>query len=318
MSQNPFNNRDQLKYAENVILNFQKSNLPISACLSILEKSTEELVLFETIKLIKNHIVYNWHGVTDEEKNFLRQTLLNYVINKQNLAISVREKVLQIISIIIKRNYIEDKGVEIMNLFAEIKRMIYSGNPDQQVLSCLITISLLQEFANTISSDDTCLTFEEHFKAKKYFEIKDLLSIFELILSSVEELIRVFNAQDKSHLNLMKHFLHILEIILTWGYVTTIIPRLIKTCETIASVNQVNPLRLNSNWSEIMLSEKTMEIFYFLYYRVRGQMDLQPKALNCLIQLSTLNGSIFVTNGPESSFKYFSTYLKFYLELLKK
>lgn len=116
----------------------------------------------------------------------------------------------------------------------------------------------------------------------------------------------------------MKYFLHILEIILTWGYVTTIIPRLIRTCETIASFSQVLPLRLNTNWSDIMLNEKTMEIFYFVYWKVRDQIELQPKALSCLIQLSTLNGSIFVTNGPESSFNYFNSYLKFYLELLKK
>lgn len=299
-------------------MNFQKSNLPVNTCLGILEKTSEELVLFETIKLIKNHIVLNWHGISDEEKIFLRQTLLNYVINKPHLALSVREKVLQIISIIIKRKYIEDKGTEIAQLLSQIKNMIYSGVQDQQILACLITISLLQEFANTVKSDDTCLTFEEHFKAKKYFEMKDLLSIFELILKSVEELIKVFNIQEKSHTHLLKYFLHILEIILTWGYVTTVIPRLISTCETLANINQAPPLRLSTQWSEIILSERTLEIFYFVYWKVREHYDLQPKALSCLIQLSTLNGSIFVANGPESSFGYFSNYLKFYLELLKK
>lgn len=180
--------------------------------------TTEELILFETIKLIKNAVVFEWHGITDEEKNLLRQRLLNYVTNQLQLPLSVREKILQIISIIIKRKYIDDSGEELKQLINEIKSMIYSGNPDQQILACMMILSMLQEFNNTVKSDDVCLTFEEHFKAKKFFELKELLNVFVLILKPMEELGKVFDVENKAHFNLMKYFLQIMELILSWGY----------------------------------------------------------------------------------------------------
>ena len=210
--------RNALKLSENVILNFQKSRLHYGFCLQILERTKDELLLFETTKLIKNAIIFEWNKISDEEKNQLRQTLLNNVTINNQLPLSVREKILQINSLIIKRKYIDDAGVEVTQLMSVIKNMIYSGHSDQQILACMMLLSILQEFNNTVKSDDVCLTFEEHFKAKKFFELKELLNVFLLILKPIEELLAVFQIENKSHFNLMKYFLQIMEVILGWGF----------------------------------------------------------------------------------------------------
>ena len=98
-----------------------------------------------------------------------------------------------------------------------------------------------------------------------------------------------------------------------------IIPkRLLNACETMANINQTPPLRISGTWKNVMLNSSTVELFHFLYWKVRSNEELQPKAMTCLIQLSTLNGSVFISGGSEASFMYFSNYLNYYLELLKK
>lgn len=75
--------------------------MTIPQCFHILENSRVELVLFETVKMMKNILIYEWRGLNDEDKILLRQKLLDYVINNQRLPASVNERVLQIVSIMV-------------------------------------------------------------------------------------------------------------------------------------------------------------------------------------------------------------------------
>lgn len=294
--------------------------MPLQLCFEVLEKSNVELVLFETVKLIKNVVVYEWNGMSPEEKNLLRQKLMNFVIQRQELPQSVGERVLQVVAIIIKRKYIEDKGVELAELLEDIRKMIFeSGNPRIQGLSCHIVITLLQEFSNTVNSEDVTLTFEEHFRAKKSFEIKELLHLFQLILKGMEELTSVLDITNESHFQLLEFFLKIMEIMLSWSYLTALIPnrliRLLTYMENVNNVKQMQPLRLLPQWRALMLNPKTLELFFVVYWKIRGNPQLQRKGINCLIQLSTLSGPIF--NDSSISFKYFENFILLLLELLK-
>lgn len=91
--QNPYNSsRDLIKTAENLFVTFSKSKLTLPQCFQILENSRNELVLFETVKMMKNILVYEWRGLNEEDKLLLRQKLLDYVINNQQLHSSGNDK----------------------------------------------------------------------------------------------------------------------------------------------------------------------------------------------------------------------------------
>jgi Importin-beta N-terminal domain len=91
--QNPCNsNRDLIKQAENLFVSFSKSKLTLPQCFQILENSRNELVLFETVKMMKNILVYEWRGLNEEDKLLLRQKLLDYVINNQQLHSSGKDE----------------------------------------------------------------------------------------------------------------------------------------------------------------------------------------------------------------------------------
>ena len=85
-----------------------------------------------------------------------------------------------------------------------------------------------------------------------------------------------------------------------------------------ANINQTPHFCVSGTWKNIMLNGDTVKIFHFLYWHVRSHSELQPKAMTCLIQLSTLSGSVFISGGADSKFSYYCNYLNFFLEMLKR
>lgn len=291
--------------------------MTIPQCFHILDNSRVELVLFETVKMMKNIIIYEWRGLNDEDKILLRQKLLDYVINNQQLHTSVVERVLQIVSIMVKRKFIEDGGIELKGLMETIKGMIFgSQEPRVQQVSCAIIVSILQEFTNTVKSEDVVLSFEEHFRCKKMFETRELPAVFQLILDALERLLPVLDMTISSHFIMMESSLKIMELVLSWSYITAMIPkRIIKAFENLNNIKQQPSLRLSVLWQPLMLRRRTVEVFFLIYWRVRDHGNLQQRAINCLIQLSTLSGPIF--QQPNSSFTYFKDYVELLMMMMK-
>lgn len=82
--------------------------------------------------MIKNILIYEWRGLSDDDKLLMRQKLLDYVIQNPNLPASVIERVLQIVAIMVKRKFLEDGGEELKVLLETIKGMIF-GSQDNRV-----------------------------------------------------------------------------------------------------------------------------------------------------------------------------------------
>lgn len=276
-----------------------------------------ELILFETVKLMKNILIYEWRGLKNEDKILLRQKLLDFVMNNQLLHCSVVERILQIVSIMVKRKFIEDGGDELKGLLETIKGMIFgSQEPRVQQISSAIIVSILQEFTNTVKSEDTVLSFEEHFRCKKMFESRELITIFQMILEDIERLLPVLDMNNSLHFVMMESSFKIMELVLSWSYITAMIPkRIIKAFENLNNIKQQPSLRLSVLWQPLMLRRRTIEVFFETYLRFREHANLQQRSINCLVQLSTLSGPIF--QKPNSSFTYFKDFVELLLVMMK-
>jgi hypothetical protein len=100
-------------------------------------------VLFEAAGLIKEALIRDWGLLQESDIFSLRQYLLQYVLNHLGLAPFVRERVLQVIAVMVKRGSVEDFGIERGSIVAEIENLIISGDTVKVfVFSIIFTIFL--------------------------------------------------------------------------------------------------------------------------------------------------------------------------------
>lgn len=297
-----------------MILNFRKTKTPYIVCQHILEKSSVDLLLFEAADVIKRALIIEWDDLQEQDRLGLRQYLMNYVLQR-HLQPFIREKILQVIAIMIKRNSVTDAGLETGQLLKEIEKMLAHGEIEQKLLVCRIITAILQEYLITVKSDDSGLTFSEHFKAKKAFEVRYMVTIFKMALAAIEELMNVIDMENAGHIHLLLELLNIEEQILMWGYVSPLLPkRLIGLFESLTKTDQTPSLRLNVQWEPVILNPKVVDLFFGIYWKVREIPELQRKNLTCIVQLSTLNGAVF--RDSQSKLDYISNYLSKFLQFL--
>lgn len=271
------------------------------------------MLLFEAADVVRRAIVVEWSELQEQDRRSLQQYLMNYVLHRQ-LQSFVREKILQVIAIMIKRNSLAHGDQETQSILEEMEKMLSIGEFQQKFLVCRIISAIMQEYAITVKSDDAGLTFSEHFKTKKQFELLHLRRIFEMMFNSIEELIRL-DLSNTNHAHLLFELLNIVEQILMWGYVSPLLPkRMIDLFETITKTDQNPSLRLNIQWERTILNENVIEMFFNLYWKVREIPEIQRKGLTCLVQLSTLNGTVF-TNA-QAKMGYIVNFLTKYLQML--
>lgn len=282
----------------------------------ILEKTQVDILRFEAADMLKQAIVVEWDSLEDQYKLSLRQYLLNYILN-QNVQSFVREKILQVVAIMIKRSSILDAGVERGFILDEAQKMISSGDISQQYLACRIVYNIMQEYSTTIKSDDTGLTFNEHFKAKKQFELIDLRKIFVMIFDALVAIMKIIDLTNPTHAHLLLEYFTIHEHVLMWGYVSPLLSkRLVGIFETINKTDQCPSLRLTLSWERIILDPRVVEVFFGIYWKVRDLPQIQPKSLTCIVQLSTLNGPVL--NNQENKLKYVTNFLTHFLQLTSR
>lgn len=94
-----------------------------------------DYVLFETAGLFKDGLVRDWQALSKADVHGLRTYLLSYVIQNPALAPFVRERIVQVVAIIIKRQSIDDLGEDRKVVLAEVEQIILGGNM-QMVTDC--------------------------------------------------------------------------------------------------------------------------------------------------------------------------------------
>lgn len=305
---------EQRKNAEEVYINFQKSKAPYNLCREVFETSTVDFVLFQTAGLLKNAIIREWREIDDNDIYSLRQYLLHYIMTK-DIPSFVREKILQVIAIMVKRQGCEDFGSDRTAILTEIENLITTGTLPRKIIACNLLAALMQEYATTCKSSDVGLPWEVHFKAKKLFEATDLPRIFRFCVRVLKEVLQGDPPFPADVSTLIKHILALSETVLTWGCISPLLPKLlIGMFEDMHQADQAPALRVAPAWKDILLDPELLALFFSCYWKVRSEEQLAHHAMNCLVQFATLSGGVIETDHIKLT--YITCYIESFLKLI--
>ena len=96
-----------------------------------------DYVLFQAAELIKEGLIREWSTLNHDEIKGLRAYLLSYVINHPTLSGYIRERIVQVVAIAIKRQSVDDLGEDRRQVLNEVSQLI-TGELEKKVLPFLI------------------------------------------------------------------------------------------------------------------------------------------------------------------------------------
>lgn len=192
------------------------------------------MVLFEAAGLLKDALIREWKTIPDGDLKSWKTYLLNYVVTKTSLSAFVRERILQVVAIMVKRGSVEDLGADRGQILTEVEHLVVGGSPACQVVGCSVLAAIMQEYASTVKSSDVGLRWEIHFRVKRQFEATDLKRIFQFTVRAL----LAFGGEsgrspDQESCVILSRLLAIADTILNWFFVpmTTLPKRLIGVFE---------------------------------------------------------------------------------------
>ncbi|GIY56076.1 exportin-4 [Caerostris darwini] len=305
-------NSEQRHQAESVFLSFQKTKNPFHLCQFILANSKSDYVQFQAASLLKQATIREWKLMEKPVVEQLRTGLLNFVLQNLSLQNYVREQLLLVVAIMVKRSSVEEGSEIVADFLTEVSRLISSGDAMMQTIGCSILTALLNEFSSSTRASDVGLTWEAHLMAKKKFEKTDLKRLFQFCLQGLSELNKIVPPIPQDTAKLFKKFLIIAEQVLTWNFqFAMLLPRkLVGMFES----QQSPALRPTGEWHDVFLDPNVIELFFKLHWQVRENPDLCHHTLQCFHQLASLNGSVM--NKKEDRCSYLRWFIENLLRLL--
>lgn len=222
-----------------------------------------DYVQFEVAGLIKTALIKEWRFLQDSDRTSLREYLFNYVIERSALPVFVRERILQVIAIMIKRESVDDMGASLSQLLTQIENLVVTGDHSRQILGCNMMSAIMQEFAITFKSSDVGLPWEDHFKSKKRFQDMELKKIFQFCCRALSGLVTSETPLSQSATALLKSLLVLSEGVLSWNFVTSNFHhRIVGIFEAAYETDQNSSLRMQSAWRDVILDPQVVDLFY--------------------------------------------------------
>ena len=146
------------------------------------------------------------------------------------------------------------------------------------------------------------------------FQNTRLQYIFLFVIRLLKEVVESFKAGDANSASpvmphgpekiLLQKLLVLSENTLTWSFISLHLP---KRLMSVFEQDQNPSLRPGQRWTDVFNDPALLPLFFKLFWHVRGDWDLGHHALNCLVQLSSLNGVVLLTTNSRS--KYLTNYL---------
>lgn len=93
------------------------------------------------------------------------------------------------------------------------------------------------------------------------------------------------------------------------------LPKRLEVSLCAASESGENPLlTLSSVWQDVILDPVLLNVFFMVYLKVRNNPQIAHHAMNCLVQLASLHGTVISID--QDKLKYLTNYMERFLTLV--
>ncbi|KAM7308857.1 exportin-4 [Ixodes scapularis] len=281
---------EQRHAAERTFLDFQSTRAPFELCKCLLGSSQVGYVQFQAASLLKQGLIREWKLMAPGEWSALRNHLLQMMACQPGLENYVREELALVLALGSKRASVDGDPQALDGLLEQAAQMVAAGNPHLRAVGCSLLSALLVEFSSSTRATDVGLTWEVHLRAKKAFETTHLRKVFQFCQQGLREAAGRLgpNALSPEDRALLRRLLLLSEQLLSWNFQFAMpLPRkLVGLFES----QQSPTLRPGPEWKGAF--DEAPQLLLQLYGALGQDPELAHVALQCLLQLATLNGAL--------------------------
>ncbi|KAI8050978.1 armadillo-type protein [Syncephalis plumigaleata] len=294
--------------AEKVLIEFKRTPNILPVCRYVLEHTTTPLVQFHTALAIREALVRDYALLSKQDVIGVRDYLLGLCCEHENLERFVREQLLHVYAVILKRSWMDLASPEREQVFSQAENLMQTTTGHHRLVALALYNALLDEFSSSKASR-IGLTLHYHQECKVTFTEEWLLRIFQSILRVMHQEI-----QGRQVNNALRYGTLLLEKVFSWDFTQR--RRFTLSRESAVSDQEVMgetpdfPL----SWRDTLLDTAVLSFFFEAYDILRHDEDTAHRARQCLVQLSGLHGAVI--DGDTTALNYASVMMRGYEKLI--
>eukprot|EP00158_Paraphelidium_tribonemae_P009737 Partr_v1_DN28945_c0_g1_i2_m24931 putative exportin 4 len=309
--------------AELQLMHFRQQESALVASKHILLHSVDPLVLFHAATAMRDASIRFFSLLDSHQVSELKDFLLNYIIQRPQLAGTVREQLFRAIAVIIKRSWLDDSVGDHKLLLTSVHQLMGIGGGEY--LALRLAHALVVEFSSGKSSS-VGLSLEFHARAKVSFQLELLRALLELALSvlvkfSSTSTTELSKAQDST----LAAAISVVEEVLSWDFADesrdlkelfadpAVAAAALMEFSSTASEHSA-ARKIPASWASLVMTPDFVDLFFNLYVSLGDHDDAHYRIGQCLLQLAAVTGPIF-SSGVDSMVLYCRHFLTRVLHL---
>ncbi|EGD82177.1 hypothetical protein PTSG_02852 [Salpingoeca rosetta] len=290
---------ETIKHAEQVFLDFKRTERPYELCFQILDAASNDYVIFETFEAIKEGVIREFSVLESDAIASIRDNVLSFITRRQGLASFAMTQGLACVAICFKLSWTHAGVAD--TFFEQAESLIFQDDSFMQSVGLSLSRQMLHEFSSSSKSSAVGLAWEFHLTAKRSFEQDALKRIFVIAV----RVLRVFTEQQSyaSHYHVLQLTLGVAEAVLRWQFCPASVRRLLGSFHHVTSPY----FKPGPQWADVLVPN-LCDIFFKLHVLTSDEPDLLHPTQQCLIQLGCVATTSF--NDVVQQLEYLGAYLR--------
>jgi hypothetical protein len=246
------------------------------------------------------------HKIPGERRTAMKGSLMQHVVERRDkLKRFVRQPLLQVVAIMVKRGWFEEAPGMFTDFLAYVQRLLEDSAT--RAVGALMMLALLEEFSSSNRSV-VGLSWEFHNQCQQRFHQEGHLKmLFRLSLSLLGNAVETLRAQPSQQeidrllseggaLSWVATCVEVVNQTLGWDFSDPSASGGVVGLSSLApSSGRADAIMPGKAWSDVLVQQSTLDLLYALYAvcRFSGNSALSHSCRQCLVDVSAIKGDVF-------------------------